>query len=204
MRQTVKLLIARLMAMPQGTVFAGCLAIMFLFFVFQVVSLRNIQSGRDIGDSQLIIKSGVMQAPSMSLEKIAELHLFGQVPINSVAPLIVVPTPKTYFNLVLVGAMAMSDAKESSALIQVNNQTERFYVGDALPDGATLHSVLHDSVVLKRGESYETLLFPGVSYGMAQGRLGVKKSLPASNLVSAIDLSASAGRSFRDRMQGMQ
>lgn len=204
MRQAAKLLIARLMVMPRETVFAGCLTIVFLFFVFQVVSLLNIQSGQDIDDSQLIIKSGVIRTSGMSFEQIAELHLFGQVPTNSVAPLIVVPTPKTYFNLVLVGAMAMSDAKESSALIQVNNQTERFYVGDALPDGATLHNVLHNSVVLKRGESYETLLFPGVSYGMAQGKLGVKKSLPASNLVSAIDLSASAGRSFRDRMQGMQ
>lgn len=203
MRQAAKLLIARLMVMPRETVFAGCLTIVFLFFVFQVVSLLNIQSGQDIDDSQLIIKSGVIRTSGMSFEQIAELHLFGQVPINSVAPPIV-PKPKTYFKFVLVGAMTMSDVKESSALIQVNNQTERFYVGDTLPDDATLYSVLPDSVVLKRGESYETLLFPRGSYGMAQGKLGVKISLSAPHSVSAIDLSTSVGKSFRDRMQGMQ
>lgn len=98
----------------------------------------------------------------MQLEQIATLHLFGDVAANKVAPPVPAVLPKTDLKLVLVGAITDSDPQKASALIQADNQTNRFYVGDNIPGGAALHEVLADAVVLKRNDRYETLPFPKV------------------------------------------
>jgi general secretion pathway protein C len=156
---------------------AAGVAILILFG-WQLASLRAVQRGDFIDDSKLRLKSAGPQEVGMGLEQVAGLHLFGDVAANVVAPPPTTNLPKTDLKLVLVGAMTDSDPKKASALIQADNQTRRFYVGDNIPGGAVLHEVLSDSVVLQRDNRYETLFFPRAGDGPAPARPRVGAGSP--------------------------
>lgn len=76
--------------------------------------------------------------------------------------------PKTHLNLTLYGALvAFPNDSKSSAIIKAGNHEQVYYIGDALPGGATLFEVHGNYVVLKTNNRFETLSFPSI--GKATG-----------------------------------
>lgn len=69
--------------------------------------------------------------------------------------------PETALNLSLRGAIAAEDPRYAHAIIADGSGVEKVYfVKDAVPGGATVHSVQADRVILNRGGVLEALLLP--------------------------------------------
>jgi general secretion pathway protein C len=76
--------------------------------------------------------------------------------------------PVTNMALVLAGVIADVDEKQGFAMLGTTATDIKVYrVGDAVPGGARLSSVLVDRVMLDRGGSIEALMIPRVSAGSA-------------------------------------
>ncbi len=93
---------------------------------------------------------------------IAKWHLFGKAPApGAIAPPAPVALPETRLNLVLRGLVSASTPLGGGAIISADNRTENYYVaGAALPGGAILESIHEDHVVIKRGQTRESLSLP--------------------------------------------
>jgi len=90
---------------------------------------------------------------------IAALSLFGNIQ-QQAAPAAIVDAPVTRLNLELQGVFAAENDQDSSAIIaQARKPGELYRVGDKVPGNATLHAVLNDHVLLKRGSRIEKLVF---------------------------------------------
>jgi type II secretory pathway component PulC len=164
---------------------AGAITVI-VCLVWQVLGLWDIQQGKFIDDKKLKIRSVAAKQSGMGLEQIAGLHLFGDVAAKVAAPPPPTELPKTDLKLTLIGAITDSNAQKASALIEADRQAKRYFVGDSIPGGATLHEVLPGSVVLKRENRYETLEFPkgGDAAVQTRGALAAMGfSQPVSNPV---------------------
>lgn len=95
---------------------------------------------------------------------IANAHLFGEVTVESVAeaaPANVENLEETRLNLTLKGTIAATDEAGSIAIIADDRNNEKIYgVDDSVAQGATLHAVYADRVVLNRSGSLEVLKLP--------------------------------------------
>ncbi len=97
---------------------------------------------------------------------VANAHLFGaavadpttQDPNNA---------PLSSANLVLAGTIATQDPKRGIAIISDGGPSKVYSVGENV-NGATLHSVYLDHVILDRGGTLETLLLPRLLAGSAR------------------------------------
>ena len=102
---------------------------------------------------------------SSDLNTLADSHLFGEASVET-APVVtaVVDAPDTTLSLTLTGILAEGDdGVAGRAIISSNRGQEKTYdVGQALEnaDGATLHSVYADRVLLNRNGRLETLRLP--------------------------------------------
>ena len=112
--------------------------------------------------------NGTTPAPTADFGPLANAHLFGEA-ANGPVPVVaaVVDAPDTTLSLTLQGIL--SDEKDPngstimSAIISTNRGEQRTYrVGQTIEnaDGATLHSVYSDRVLLNRNGRIETLRFP--------------------------------------------
>ena len=191
------LLTAGLPVLPRVAVLVAAVLTVLILFSWQLFGFRAIQRGDLIDESNLMLRASSTQESGMGLEQVAGLHLFGDVAANVVAPPPMTELPKTDLKLVLVGAMTDSDPQKASALISADNQTRRFYIGDNIPGGAVLHEVLADSVVLKREDRFETLLFPQVGDTGVPIRPKAAMSQPIgrSASTSAVNVAPQIGRS---------
>lgn len=101
-------------------------------------------------------------SPPASLDKVAALHLFGEVAAVRAAPVKSnIDAPETRLRLTLKGIIAVSDAGQGRALIAVKGDVEKVYKsGDVISAGAVLHEVQPDKVILKRAGRFETLTLP--------------------------------------------
>ena len=170
-----------------------------IMFSWQLHGFRSIRHGDFIDETQLRLRASSTQESGMGLEQVAALHLFGDVAANVVVPQ-TTEIPKTDLKLVLVGAMTDSDPQKASALIEADQQTRRFFIGDNIPGGAILHEVLSDSVVLKRGDRFETLLFPRAGeVGTPRFKAGVSQPSSRSGPVGAINLAQPSTFSTRQQ-----
>lgn len=98
--------------------------------------------------------------PAENIQKLANLHLFGDASSAPVAPQTRV-APPTQLNLTLHGIFVEDDPKLGAAIIGKTNAEQRFYqVGDAISGGAKLEEVREDHVILSRNGKFETLRFP--------------------------------------------
>lgn len=89
---------------------------------------------------------------------LAALDLFGSV--AEIEQPKVVDAPKTKLNLDLQGVFIAEDVSESTAIVaQKGKSGELYRIGDKLPGNATLHEVLDDHVLIKRGARIEKLSF---------------------------------------------
>jgi len=91
----------------------------------------------------------------VDVPSILRANLFGQSPPAAGN------APVTSMALVLGGVIADMDEKRGFAMLGTSATDIKFYrVGDTVPGGARLHSVLVDRVLLDRGGTLETLLLP--------------------------------------------
>lgn len=107
----------------------------------------------------------------VALDRLTEAHLFGEpaVPPPDAAARAraveeVVNAPDTTLNVLLSGVVARQQGSEAGQAIIVGASREQkvYSVGDTIDDtnGATLHSVLADRVLLNRSGRLETLRLP--------------------------------------------
>jgi general secretion pathway protein C len=98
----------------------------------------------------------------VDVPSILRANLFGQgAPAPGTAPV-------TNMALVLAGVIADVDEKSGFAMLGTSATDIKVYrVGEAVPGGARLSSVLVDRVLLDRGGTVEALLIPRVSAGAA-------------------------------------
>jgi general secretion pathway protein C len=99
------------------------------------------------------------------IDYIVNAHLFGRFDTSApVAELDPVDAPDTRLNLELRGTIAAEDADRALAIIAERSREEKVYaIGDAVPGGASLHSVYTDKVLLRRAGQLETLRLPRAS-----------------------------------------
>jgi len=99
------------------------------------------------------------ESESVSLDKVASLHLFGEAERGEEgAQTVPVDAPDTRLRLTLKGVVATSVSGLGIALIADEKGEEKHYTeGSELPGNAVLEQVLADRVVLRRGGRYEQL-----------------------------------------------
>ncbi len=99
----------------------------------------------------------VAQAPTVAIERLAGMHLFGQ-PVANAEP--TENLQETRLSLVLAGVFVADEDAASKAVISQKNGRARLYkVGERLPGNVRLHKVYRDRVVLSRGGVQELLRF---------------------------------------------
>jgi general secretion pathway protein C len=98
----------------------------------------------------------------ISIDRIVEAHLFGKE--SAEAPVQVVEqedAPDTQLSLELRGTITATEEQSALAIIAERGGAERVYfIGDAVPGGASLHAVQFDRVLLRRGGRLEALRLP--------------------------------------------
>jgi general secretion pathway protein C len=102
--------------------------------------------------------------PASDFSVLADSHLFGEA-AEQAAPVAtaVIDAPETTLSLVLKGILAKEADTNGGAIISSNRGSDEAYdVGETIDgaDGATLHSVYADRVLLNRNGRLETLRLP--------------------------------------------
>jgi general secretion pathway protein C len=120
---------------------------------------------------------------------ILSTHPWGEPPTEPVEPIVenVVDAPDTTLSLALTGILASGEGDPNGqAIISANRGQEKTYrIGQAIEgaNGATLHSVFADRVLLNRGGNLETLRLPKETLaggGSAAGRVRSPALAPAA------------------------
>ncbi|GAA4358936.1 type II secretion system protein GspC [Kangiella marina] len=136
---------------------AGILAVISLYILAKLVWLwvEFFQPPPELAP----VKNAVVptKQPSINIESIASLHLFGEAnaPVEEQ-----VEAEETKLNLKLLGTYVSSEKELSSAIIESNGSQESVYfIGDKLKvrGQVTLHKVETLQVIIKNGGKYETL-----------------------------------------------
>jgi general secretion pathway protein C len=99
---------------------------------------------------------------NVSIDRIVNAHLFGTVSTEEPALVAdVEAAPDTQLSLELRGTITASEEQRALAIIAERGGAERVYfLGDAVPGGASLHAVHNDRVLLRRGGQLEALRLP--------------------------------------------
>lgn len=98
----------------------------------------------------------------ISIDNIVAAHLFGELATDTpVALEVQEDAPDTQLSLELRGTITASEEGQALAIIAERGGAERVYfIGDAVPGGASLHAVYLDRVLLRRGGRLEALRLP--------------------------------------------
>ena len=103
-------------------------------------------------------------APASDFGALKDSNLFGvEAEQAAPTPVAVIDAPETTLSLLLKGIVARSTDTNGSATISSNSGADKKYeVGNTIDgaDGATLHSVYADRVLIDRNGRLETLRFP--------------------------------------------
>jgi general secretion pathway protein C len=98
---------------------------------------------------------------TVDVAAIAGAHLFGEQPLQSRPEQNAANAPQSSLPLVLVGIIAADDPNDGLAILGENAAAAKVYaVGDNVPGGAKLHSVLSDKVLIERNGQLESLMLP--------------------------------------------
>jgi general secretion pathway protein C len=103
-------------------------------------------------------------ASTVDYSALTNSHLFGEAAEQPQVPIAaVVDAPDTTLSLTLTGILSKEgDPKGSAIITNSRNEAKTYYVDQAIEgaDGATLHSVYSDRVLLNRNGQLETLRLP--------------------------------------------
>jgi general secretion pathway protein C len=122
--------------------------------------VTDLTSSRKIPAAVAPANSAGATSHSVNVAAITNTHLFGTAPVEGRGPDGAHPTP-TNIPLVLTGIIAADDPRNGLAILGPTAAAAKVYVvGDNVPGGAKLHSVLNDRVVLDRNGSLEYLMLP--------------------------------------------
>ena len=101
---------------------------------------------------------------SVGVDRVIDAHLFGvprAVDEDGVALVEQEDAPDTQLRLELRGTIAATEESRALAIIADRGGSEKVYfIGDAVPGGATLHAVQLDRVLLRRAGRLEALRLP--------------------------------------------
>ena len=126
--------------------------------------------GSGVGDPVIAPPAQISRMPAGSalvdVQTIANAHLFGEADAED--EVVVVPQQEDYenlaetrLNLSLRGTIASPDPMNSIAIIADARNEEKIYsIRDTVAQGATLHAVYSDRVILNRGGTLEVLRLP--------------------------------------------
>jgi len=108
----------------------------------------------------MIAGAARVQRSSLDIATVTNTHLFGVAPVAAGAGN-GANAPQTSMPLVLTGVIAANDPRDGLAILGPSVAATKVYaVGDNIPGGARLHSVLSDHVLLERDGHLETLTLP--------------------------------------------
>jgi general secretion pathway protein C len=119
----------------------------------------------------------------LNLADIKRLNLFGDYNAEPVAEKVVTDAPVTRLNLTLTGVVASSAKDQGAAIIENRNQQQTYGVGEKIEGtNASLKEVYADRVIIKNGQTNETLMLDGVDYNKnaSQPRPAAVSPAPAS------------------------
>ena len=139
------------------------------------------------------------QGGSASIERIVDAHLFGKVGADApaVVPVEEEDAPDTQLSLELRGTISASEEHRALAIIAERGGAERVYfIGDAVPGGASLHSVHLDRVLLRRGGRLEALRLPRSDEGTGARRTAAvapRASAPPARAASVQEVVQQSG-----------
>jgi general secretion pathway protein C len=148
-------------------------AILVITIAYQLAQITwLLMPGEDFTAPPPLVAAGARgptRAASTDFEALQRSHLFGQPPeqvaeeVVAPPPEAVVDAPDTTLNLRLSGTVVREINEESDAMIATGNQPDKRYrVGATIEgaNGATLHHVYPDRVLLNRSGRLETLRLP--------------------------------------------
>ena len=99
-----------------------------------------------------------IQRPTVDIAAITNTHLFGTAPVAAGNG---ANAPQTSMPLVLTGVIAATNPNDRLAILGPSSAATKVYaVGDNIPGGARLHSVMSDHVLLERDGRLEALALP--------------------------------------------
>jgi hypothetical protein len=131
---------------------------------YQALELNKVRLGKSLSviEPQQVQKKQSVAADKLpTFAQLATRNIMGDPKKSPKQAVVQNAVPITALKLTLMGTIIKTEGGMSSALIQGNNrETKRYYVGETVEGGFTLHSVAVDSVVLKRDEQLETLKYP--------------------------------------------
>ena len=105
-----------------------------------------------------IVGAARIQRPTVDIAAITNTHLFGTAPVAAGNG---ANAPQTRMPLVLTGVIAANDPRDGLAILGPSSAATKVYaVGDNIPGGARLHSVMSDHVLLERDGLLEALTLP--------------------------------------------
>lgn len=123
--------------------------------------------------------------PGADVQAVISAHLFG---IAKADPAAQDPenAPLSSANLVLAGTIATQDPKHGIAIISDGGPSKVYSVGDNV-NGAALHSVYLDHVILDRNGTLETLVLPRLIAGNRAGPRISRRIGPDARTVEAVE-----------------
>ncbi len=141
--------------------------------------------------------SGASSASPANFDSLLGSHLFGEAADGPApVPAAVLDAPETTLSLTLKGILSREEDPNGSAIISTNRDQDRTYrVGQTIEgaDGATLHSVYADRVLLNRGGRLETLRLPKELTTSASAPMAAplpQAALPSGSLRETISANA--------------
>ena len=146
--------LSRLQASPSWISWA-----LAILIVAQLASVAvSLLSGPVKSPQPVVTRAAVPPRSGVDVQSVVSAHLFGTAVVD---PSTQDPAdaPLSSANLVLAGTIATRDPKRGIAIISDGGPAKVFSVGDNV-NGATLHSVYLDHVILDRAGALETLLLP--------------------------------------------
>ena len=166
----------------------GITALLVIAVAYQLATLTWTLPGPVLG-APTAARGDRTSAPTVDFSALADSNLFGEASAETVPIEPVISAPDTTLSLTLTGILAKDEDPNGGASISSNRGEDRSYqVGQSIDgaDGATLHAVYADRVLLNRGGRLETLRFPTES-GTAVSAMSLP-SLPTAPSRSLSDV----------------
>jgi len=179
----------------------GVTAVLVIAIAYQLATLTwTLVPGSSVAGAPALQPSDVAGAEvSRDLSALLDSNLFGVE--DQAAPVVtaVVDAPDTTLSLTLKGILSREEDLNGSVIISANRGEDRNYrVGQTVEgaDGATLHSVYSDRVLLDRNGRLETLRLPKELSASASGMMQappMPQSQPSAGSLREV-IGANAGR----------